>query len=107
LQVVYDSALAQVTIDWTQALVNAAGFPVAHYDEVHWYAGPDPVYKISDAFTIAPGLLPYKEEHINILPRTFADPKYVENQTVDHVPGSDPNAIFLNVHAVVCDFKPM
>jgi len=96
--ITYENAWNKVKVDFTSGLSMSQGTSI-NYDEVNWYAGPEPLYKVNGVYTVVPGQLPFRQSNIGVLPYEGSHPKWMNSQTVTC---TQNRAIYLTIHTKVC-----
>jgi hypothetical protein len=99
--ITYESAWNKVKVDFTNGLSWSQGTTI-NYDELSWYAGPEPLYKVNGVYTVVPGQLPFLQSNIGSLPYESAYPKYMNERTVVSTHTTNGPAIYLTIHTKVC-----
>ena len=99
--ITYESAWNKVKVDFTKGLSSCQGTSI-RYDTVSWYAGPDPLCKVNGGYTAVPGLLPFLQSKIGLLPYESVFPKCMNTRPVVSTTTSKGRAIYLTINAKVC-----
>lgn len=90
--------VGEITLNWDPTTALLLDNDVQYYyKELHWYAGPDALYKITPgAFTIDPEEYPYQQTELTSIPQS-------ETRSIEIDDTVSPFKFYLSIHALVCE----